>query len=132
MKKHKLFILTIIFLSIAFIQPQAYAQLTSNDWALKINAEREDNKPYVKIGLANDAYTLSNPPEPMGFKCHITLKSISDHISLNSDIRKNGNSMHEWLLAVNPHGASPGQVPLMRHHASFIGIPMNLDLDSSK
>jgi hypothetical protein len=107
MKKHKSFILTIIFLSIVFLQSQAYAQSTSSDWTLKINAEREDNKPYVKIGLAKDDYTLSNPPEPMGFKCHITLKSISDQMPLNSDIRKNGSPSYEWLLAVNPHGASP-------------------------
>ena len=79
----------------------------ASDWTVRINGERDDYTPYVMIGLAKENFSLSNPPEPMGFKCNIMLRSMDDQRPLKRDIRKDNQKTYKWILSVNPHGESP-------------------------
>jgi hypothetical protein len=102
MKQHTTILLLVMCINAIFFQ-----LARASDWVVKISGEREDYTPYVMLGLAKEAYNLSNPPEPMGFKCNIMLKSVDDQRPLKRDIRTIGNNSYEWILAVNPHGESP-------------------------
>ena len=94
-------IICIIIVSINYV--------AANDWSVKIQGERDNDRPYVMIGLSgNKSHSISSPPEPLGFKCFIMLVSLIDNNQfLNRDIRKNGNELYEWILSVNNHGEGP-------------------------
>jgi hypothetical protein len=103
--RQKLWIPFIVFVSILLLSGIVHAHWATNGWIVQISGEREDYKPYVMIGLAKENASISNPPEPMGFKCNIMVKSIQDNnYPLNRDIRQYGLASYEWIIAVNPHG----------------------------
>jgi hypothetical protein len=83
------------------------ANICSAEWQLTIQADRDDNHPYVNIGVDKEISQIANAPEPPSFKCFIYVTDPSQNTEiLKTDIRRNGEISYHWILAVNPHGDS--------------------------
>jgi len=99
----KITINSIICIIVSFLLSQS----TFADWTAGINANRDDNNPFVNFGVSDEIIKIPNAPEPPTFKCFMHILSPEqDTEYFKTIIYKKGKLKYHWILAVNPHGST--------------------------
>ena len=99
--------ISVLIISLAF-WPLAFAAADDSSWSCQLKLTGENlggvSEAAISVGICSEDKLFPAPPAPPEYSAQISLMDMESGESYFKDLRKSGERVYKWVIAVDPHG----------------------------